>query len=342
MNKKMTVVLLLMLLSISSSLFAETIVLKSGKTVEGRIIEKTKDHIKIDVSGIPITYYSDEIVNIDNTPSSNSLPSNGQAVETSQSDSQKQKTDNTALKITINPMVELDFKSKDEIYAIRKEAVSRYAELAPKDYAPLGAIFGQIENNKPWWGMVGQSFFGPGEKSIVGPSEESRFLMNPFLLVGLTDINAYIIDDKNLTPQGNYPVPSNLIWNKGNSTATVTYEVTNYWKVGKRYHYQSADTHTFELIAYNARDLGFNYLYIVPDKSKNILSSSGGLVLLGQYIHCGGSCGYPGGCNNMSPEQRELQIKVDQTPATLYMKLWKNKPSGSEQAADMIFVIEMI
>jgi len=57
-------VLMIAILSISSFTFAETIVLKSGKTVEGKIIEKTDKYIKIDIHGVPLTYYSDEIESI--------------------------------------------------------------------------------------------------------------------------------------------------------------------------------------------------------------------------------------------------------------------------------------
>jgi len=42
-------------------LFAETIILKSGKTIEAKIIERTEEYIKVDVVGVPIIYYSDEI-----------------------------------------------------------------------------------------------------------------------------------------------------------------------------------------------------------------------------------------------------------------------------------------
>jgi len=47
-----------------SSVFAETIVLKSGKKIEGKIIEKTDKYIKIDYLGIPTTFFLDEIENI--------------------------------------------------------------------------------------------------------------------------------------------------------------------------------------------------------------------------------------------------------------------------------------
>lgn len=45
--------------------FAETIVLKSGKTIEGKIIERAENYIKVDIYGVPITYYFHEIEKID-------------------------------------------------------------------------------------------------------------------------------------------------------------------------------------------------------------------------------------------------------------------------------------
>jgi len=45
--------------------YAETLVLKSGKTVEGRIVEKNDKYIKLDIVGIPVTYYLNDIESID-------------------------------------------------------------------------------------------------------------------------------------------------------------------------------------------------------------------------------------------------------------------------------------
>ncbi len=55
-----TIGLFFVLLAVTP-VFAETIHLKNGKTVEGKIIEKTKEYIKLDVDGITLTYYSDQI-----------------------------------------------------------------------------------------------------------------------------------------------------------------------------------------------------------------------------------------------------------------------------------------
>lgn len=44
--------------------FADTIVLKSGKKVEGKILEKSADALKIDISGMSVNYFLDEIDSI--------------------------------------------------------------------------------------------------------------------------------------------------------------------------------------------------------------------------------------------------------------------------------------
>jgi len=56
---------------------AETIQLKSGKTIAAPIIEQTKDHIKVQVGGVTITYYTDQIESI-------SAESTGEAVDVPQ------------------------------------------------------------------------------------------------------------------------------------------------------------------------------------------------------------------------------------------------------------------
>jgi hypothetical protein len=44
--------------------FSETIFLKSGQKVEGKIIEKNDDYVKLDFFGVQLTYYKDEIASI--------------------------------------------------------------------------------------------------------------------------------------------------------------------------------------------------------------------------------------------------------------------------------------
>jgi len=56
---------LMLSLSLSSVAGAETLVLTSGETVIGKIIEKTDMYVRLDSFGTPITYYLGEITSID-------------------------------------------------------------------------------------------------------------------------------------------------------------------------------------------------------------------------------------------------------------------------------------
>ncbi|MEI8348759.1 MAG: hypothetical protein WCI77_01260 [Candidatus Omnitrophota bacterium] len=69
MDKKNLSILCVLAISlyVVSSVFSATIVLKSGKTVQGTIIENTGESIKVDFNGVPLTYYREEIVSIDGT-----------------------------------------------------------------------------------------------------------------------------------------------------------------------------------------------------------------------------------------------------------------------------------
>ncbi len=55
-------------LCIPAFLFAESLTLKSGKKIEGKILEETDQYIKIDVDGLPLYYERMFISNIEATP----------------------------------------------------------------------------------------------------------------------------------------------------------------------------------------------------------------------------------------------------------------------------------
>ena len=44
--------------------FSETVLLKSGQKVEGRIVEKTDKYVKLDFLGVELVYYNDEVASI--------------------------------------------------------------------------------------------------------------------------------------------------------------------------------------------------------------------------------------------------------------------------------------
>ena len=64
-RKGVVVITLWIVLCFATFVSAETIILKSGKKIEGKTIEKTDKFIKIDFYGTTMTYYFDEIESID-------------------------------------------------------------------------------------------------------------------------------------------------------------------------------------------------------------------------------------------------------------------------------------
>lgn len=245
------------------------------------------------------------------------------------------------INLVINPTIELDFKNKREILDLRKRYVLQYPQLIKGNYIPSEAVFGQIQDKKPWWGTLGLSFYGDGQDSIKGNSEESRFIANPFLLVGIDECAAH----KRLNLQNAielYPKPVELSWSTDKTIVKATYKVSDFFQKDEQYGCPTIKNRGLDLIAYNARDMGYNYLYFDPRKSENIGNYSNEAVPIIQYIHCGGSCGYPGGCNNMSPTDPHMSFNIIYIPAVIHLKLWKQKPANPDKQADMEYVIKMI
>lgn len=59
---KRLIAVCVMVVLFAPAVFAEKIVLKDGKIVEGKIVEETESYIKIDVEGTPLTYFKTEII----------------------------------------------------------------------------------------------------------------------------------------------------------------------------------------------------------------------------------------------------------------------------------------
>ena len=243
--------------------------------------------------------------------------------------------------ISINEPVELDFKTKAEVLSIRGEYVDQHKELLDGSYQPMDAVFGQIENGRPWWGLKGQFCNGAGVGSIEGPSEESRFIANPFLLLGVDEGSGFRVEGPCYPV---YPVPSGLAWNAKESIAVVTYDLSGFMSEKRSLHAFDTTKISFMLENLNARDFGFNYVYVESSMSNNVAAISGSIMFdepaqLKSYIHRGESCGYSGGCNNASPSQPEIFFVVEKLPATLYCKLWKEKPKTLSQPGDFTYLI---
>lgn len=256
--------------------------------------------------------------------------------------------------IPVSAPVDLNFKSRDAILGMREKAVEKYPQLLLDMYDP-GECFDLLEGGKPWWGLYGLHVYREGNRSIEGPSKESVYLMNPFRLVAAEGNNIGVFRRNSLTPPEMQTPGFPFNWNSKsvkfdarNSMSQETYDVTGYHRgLAKWLSKLSADrvVQEFSLIAYNARDFGLNFMYLDPKNSINVRKwASRDALEIPQMIHCGGSCGYPGGCNNMSPHRAELDNnRLNKLPARAYLKLWHDRPRDPNTAApDFVVVLDFI
>jgi hypothetical protein len=151
-------------------------------------------------------------------------------------------------------------------------------------------VFGQIKSEKPWWGIQGQFYFGSGPDGIQGPAEESRFILNPFLLVAADFYGfEWMYDRSRLTKKDlgrtDFPFtcyPQSLTWWPDEARAEVAYNVTRWITEVNRWTPQPvyAPSLYFDLISYNARDMNLNYVYIAYDLSLNVAKENHPVRLL--------------------------------------------------------------
>ena len=255
--------------------------------------------------------------------------------------------------------VPLNFMTKAQVLNLRREAVLLYPTLIKGSYAPAVPVFGQIEDGLPWWGTVGGWYFYhvPGESSILGPAEQSRCLLNPYLLVA-ADVRTETVNgddwrwDTNKATEADalngrvplVPHPTDLRWMPARCRADVTYHVTQFVADANPYMLNKLrdDRAVADLTAYNARDFGLHYIYVSYKDSTNVSKERPPAEAYDnpQFLHRGMSCGYPGGCNNRSPTTPVLDdLKLSPLPATLTVLLWHRKPDTVTDAPDFTFFV---
>ena len=257
--------------------------------------------------------------------------------------------------VPINKPSELNFKSKEEILKMRSQIVNLTPALLQQPYGPTAAIFDPIKDSRPWWGMQGTFIWGAGKRSIEGAAEESRFLLNPFLLIGANSGSALIWNTDKITSSDlndqSFPycwLPESLRWYANESLVQAKYDVASFNSALKarstKLLLPTLQVLKFALIAYNARDFGYNYIFLDTSKSINVVAKikSDNPVLIKQMIHCGKSCQYADGCNNMSPAQPEIdEFECTALPARANIMLWKEKPASKNTKADLTYYLDM-
>lgn len=251
----------------------------------------------------------------------------------------------SALRIPLRPMEELDFLSREAVTARRNAAVAEHAELLSGAYSPTEAVFGLIESGKPWWGIEGIYHYARGDKSITGPSEETRFFANPLLLVGLAEPVAHLVNNYPVAIRDPYPKPTELELDLRHRTGRVRYDLSGYFAYLKAIGEHTPEQRILGLVGYNARDLGFGYLALDAAHSTGVywFGKPEEPEALRQFVHTGPSCGYPGGCNNMSPDLPGMRVTFTSLPAIAVFKLWRERPADPLSTAPALtFSLEVV
>gem|GEM_PF-4646334 len=153
---------------------------------------------------------------------------------------------------------------------IRKESVAKYPGFFGKSYEPYSEVFGGLVDNLPWWGLEGIYFFGPGKHSMDGLSKESQFIVNPFLLGGLSEFQAFptmkFTGREDISP----PELKDIRWDAQTNSFVVKYDVRNNFRF--KFRFNTPGQQEFTLMAYNDRDFGYNYLFMSIENSVNLES----------------------------------------------------------------------
>lgn len=238
------------------------------------------------------------------------------------------------IKLVINPLEEYNYMSKKDIYRIRKKYVNT-SIFANDNYKPNEEVFGQIEDGKLWWGM-NQYICNRGSDNASGISAMSRFINNPNILIAAMYPFVYDYNPQTeLYCNSDFArlVPYEMSYDKNNKLITAKY------KLGQ---IAIENKHKMTLVGMNARDFGYEYVFV--DKITNInmleqVNAHNEIYRLRDFVHKGGSCRMEGGCNNISPYQRELNYSLTDFPAEMSIKLWKNKPLSNMVGGEMNYKI---
>lgn len=252
-------------------------------------------------------------------------------------------------KLVINPLSNYTYKSVEEITNIRKKYVAT-SIFKKETYEPDISVFGQMQDKKAWWGIDHIICYDEKQDTNIrkeGLSEESRFINNPNMLLGVLVSQIFertpdlksLCEDKALQM-----IPTSITYDKKYRLITATYKATpNFMKqFGKKGHIK------FLLTGLNARDFGYKYAYAIntaniafnPAYSIKGNSLDYGIVKFEDHIALGKACEVDGGCNNTTPYQPALEFIIMKLPAEITISLWKHKPMYKNQPASMYYKIK--
>lgn len=240
--------------------------------------------------------------------------------------------------IAVNYPISLSYKTKKDIYNIRKNYVEK-SIFARSDYEPSEEVFGMIASFKPWMSVNFCKDKKDNLASIDGASEEARFIINPAMLVAIEYPFVWSSDTDSAFCNNYYNqlIPQKISFSKEKREIVVEYQSLPL---------ESSERFFYTFNGLNARDLGYRYAYMDLSQSDADLTFSNSnqnisnqVIEFSNFIHLGSSCEHNGGCNNGSPRQTYLEFYAKNNQfikGTIYIKLWKSKPNSANQEPDIV------
>jgi len=233
----------------------------------------------------------------------------------------------------MNDLEEYNGKTKEELYAIRTKHV-KDSIFFSDGYTPNEDIFGSVNDKKPWRALKSEacrtSPDATDEEKTGGISEESRFINNPTMLIGVEKGLCYWTDKYDFCHDDlRFFMPMRIEYQPKYNMLTAHYRVR-------------ADYLPETFNGMNAKDLGYSYAYAEQYsgfKFKENANISTEVYQFRDFYHVGQSCGVKTGCNNGSPAQPMLNYNVQKLPAHIIFKLWNKPPKSHKDAPDAYYGI---
>jgi hypothetical protein len=255
-----------------------------------------------------------------------------------------------SVSIDLNGLTDYNGKTKEELFGLRTRAVNKHPELLKAAYAPSPSVFA-IDSKLPWWGLKGYIFRGHDLNNTEGLSRESAYFGNPYVLVcpewygtNMSWGHRFSKDADFAKAFPAYLPPVSIKIVAKDKREEITYDVMHYYNDIKSMMDNPWDLSNvgFDLYAYNARDFGYNFMYVEPGNSSNINKFTSDVVPITQSIGTRTRETCAPSCNDLLDTPESLQgFKLKNLPAKCRILLWKLKPQSylapTDLTIDLIF-----
>ncbi len=246
--------------------------------------------------------------------------------------------------IPLRKMEELSYKTRDEILEKRKKYVKNSLIFKDdelfnflKNYEPNPEVY-RIKDKLPWISAFEIAKYGIAKSKNIakGISRHSISVNNPEVLISIITPDLGEKRTSEEFSEADYFFPVGVFWDKKEKVIIAKFDLDSFFKKNPDF-LESA----LYLDETNARDLGYNWIF--ASKVKNVdfanykTNFSKNPYNIKGFYHQGLSCGLQDGCNNYSPYQEEMILRVNSLPAVLEIKLWKEKPLTCAKRADLTY-----